>query len=230
MEAKSEYPALVANRENLYRFLARLYKVEVDQALLERMMGMSFPEDCGEEELASGYRMLGAYLRCPGQDPLTDLAVDYAKVFLGAGGAKNGFAAFPYESVYTSPERLIMQEARDQVVAAYRSEGLDKVEALDVPEDHVALELEFMACLCGETRAALARGDRGAVLVSLANQKDFLTRHLLNWVPAFCADIPKCADTDFYKAVAKLTSGYLRLEQAIIEEQIDDSAAHPDGV
>ena len=34
-------------------------------------------------------------------------------------------AAYPFESVYTSPKRLMMQEARDEVLAVYRSEGLD---------------------------------------------------------------------------------------------------------
>ncbi len=220
----SEHSELMSNRESFYRFLGRLYKVEVDQALLDRMKCLRFPVECGETELAEGYRMLENYLARPEPDALTDLAVDFAKVFLGAGIADETAVAYPYESVYTSPDRLIMQDARDQVVAAYRSKGLDKAEALDVPEDHIALELEFMACLCREAQDLVAADDGQPVSGGIKEQRDFLVQHLLNWVPAFCADVQKFAETDFYKAVAKITNGYLNMEQAIIEDWIADTA------
>jgi anaerobic sulfite reductase subunit A len=220
MDSIAEYSAIMTNREQLYRFLGRLYRVEVDQALLDQMADLSFPEGCGEDELVDGYRMLENYLRRPGFNPVTDLAVDYAKVFLGAGVAKDCDAAYPYESVYTSPERLVMQDARDHVLATYRQKGLEKDAALDFPEDHIALELEFMACLCRETQNALTARDWPAVSTGLKEQKDFLAKHLLNWVPAFCDDIVEFASTDFYKAVARITSGYLAMEQAILEDMI----------
>ncbi|WP_211289797.1 Chaperone protein TorD [Sporomusa silvacetica DSM 10669] len=222
MEKISEYSAIIANRENLYQFLGCLYKIEVDQTLLNQMEGMCFPDECGEDELAEGYRMLEKYLRRLGSDPLTDLAVDYARIFLGAGIAGEA-AAYPFESVYTSPKRLIMQEARDQVVAAYRAKGLDKAETLEFPEDHIALELEFMAYLCHETQQALVRKDWPAVSVCLKEQMDFLTQHLLNWVPVFCADVEKYAETEFYKAVAKVTKGYLRLDRTVLEAMLDET-------
>ncbi|SDE38575.1 TorD/DmsD family molecular chaperone [Sporomusa acidovorans] len=221
MEKLVEYSAIMENRENLYRFLGRLYKVEVDQALLDQLEGLCFPVECGEDELAAGYRLLAGYCQQLTGDPLTDLAVDYARVFLGAGIAGNE-AAYPYESVYTSPKRLIMQEARDQVMAAYRAKGLSKLETLDVPEDHIALELEFMAYLCQETQQALSRRDWPAVATCLKEQRDFFVQHLLNWVPAFCADIEKYGETKFYKAVAKITKGYLRLERTLMEELIEE--------
>ncbi len=220
MDPIAESSAIMENREQLYRFLGRLYRVEVDQALLDNMADLSFPDGSEGDELVEGYRMLENYLRRPGLDPLTDLAVDYAKIFLGAGIFKDCDAAYPYESVYTSPGRLIMQEARDQVLAAYRAKGLDKDAALNFPEDHIALELEFMAFLCRETQHALAARDWPEVSTGLKEQKDFLEQHLLNWVPAFCADVLKLANTDFYRAVAGMTNGFLAMEKAILEELI----------
>jgi anaerobic sulfite reductase subunit A len=60
------------------------------------MKEMSFPVGCEEGELTEGYRIFEDYFRNPGLDPLTDLAVDYARVFLGAGIAE-GDVAYPYE-------------------------------------------------------------------------------------------------------------------------------------
>lgn len=222
METISEYSALSANREKLYRFLGRIYQFEADQTLLDQMKGMCFPTECDEGEVGKGYRMLAKYLGHPGHDPLTDLAVDYARVFLGAGIAGDA-VAYPYESIYTSPKRLIMQDARDQVVAAYRAKGLNKAERLDFPEDHIALELEFMAHLCHETQHALDMQEGLLVSACLKEQMDFLAQHLLNWVPAFCADVEKFAGTEFYKAVAKVTNGYLHLERTILEELIAET-------
>jgi putative dimethyl sulfoxide reductase chaperone len=220
----SEYSALLSNRENLYRFFARLYRNEVDADLFEHLSTMGFPSECEDSELAEGYQMLAEYLRKPGEDPLTDLAVDYAKVFLGVGIYESE-AAYPYESVYTSKEHLIMQESRDQVLAIYRTQGLDRAESLEIPEDHIALELEFMAHLCKIAIDAIAAEKWAEVATSLKEQKNFLTQHLGNWTPEFCQDILKYATTDFYKAVSKITNGFLHMDQAIITNLLGDIPA-----
>lgn len=213
----AEYAVLMCNRENLYRLLGRLYRSEVDEELLARMAELRFPTACGDPELDAGYHILTEYLRDTGPDPLTDLAVDYAAVFLGAGIAE-GTVAYPYESVYTSPERLVMQDAWEQVTACYRTKGLDKAGTTNIPEDHIALELEFMAHLCADAARLIAARDMVAFSAVLQEQRDFLTHHLLNWAPAFCADVLLCARTGFYQAVAHMTGGYLRLERALITE------------
>jgi anaerobic sulfite reductase subunit A len=98
-------------------------------------------------------------------------------------------------------------------------------ESFDVPEDHIAFEFEFMAYLCEETKAALAAKDDAKFSALLTDQMNFLTDHLLNWIPQFCADIGNFAETGFYKGVGKITSGYLHLEQLILAEMIADTAA-----
>jgi TorA maturation chaperone TorD len=200
----------------MYSFLARIYRLEVDQDLLDKMVGMDLSTQIAVPEIGEGYRMLQQFLLYGiGETTLTDLAVDYARVFLGAGlGARQ--AAYPYESYYTSPLRLIMQDARDEVLGAYREEGLDRARDLKEPEDHVAFELEFMAYLSHKAATALKDGDTAAATASLRKQQVFLEQHLVRWVPTFCSDIERVARTSFYKAVAKITVGYLTLEQGLL--------------
>lgn len=228
MEILSEYYELMVNRENMYRFLGRLYKVEVDITLLHQLKNMVFPTETEEKEMDEGYQLLKDYLQNLGMDPITDLAVDYARVFLGAG-VYEGIVANPYESVYTSPEHLIMQDARDEVLAAYWAKGLDKRDSLNVPEDHISLEFEYMAFMCQETYNALKDTDWRRISGSLMEQAEFLEQHLLNWIPNFCGDIIKCSATDFYIGVAKITNGFLRMEKNLLEELISETiveAAH----
>ena len=213
---------LLNNRENLYRLLARIYFEEADEAFLNRLRGMGFPSRCGDAEMEEGFRLMEEYLKnvkSASGDAVTDLAVDYARVFLGAGIAVLD-AAYPYESVYTSGKRIIMQKARDEVVGLYLEKGLKKSESLDFPEDHVALELEFMAFLCAEAKRHVEAGDYPAAAACCGEQKVFLGRHLLNWVPGFCADVLKYSATEFYRAAAKITAGFLRMDNVMLESLI----------
>lgn len=179
-----------------YRLLARIFRAEADAALLDELKAMSFPKADGA--LGEGYARLGAYLEHCGENAVEELAVDFATVFLAAGSA-DGSAAIPCESVYTSPKRLYMQQAWEDVRRVYAAHGLGRDDAqTGLHEDHLSLELEFMAWLI----------ENG----SIQEQKDFLNSHLLNWVPAFAAGIEKYARADFYKAAGQIIAAFLALE------------------
>jgi len=195
-------------RADFYRLLSRLYRVEADQKLLDALKSLSFPAADGV--LGEGYKMLKDYLDHCGENALEELAVDYATVFLAAGSA-DGAAAIPCESVYTSPKKIFMQDAWEDVCRIYGERSLGKNTAFkDLMEDHVALELEFMAALV-ESRDPAA-------------EKAFLEGHLLNWMSGFTADIDKYARCDFYKAVGRITLGFLQGEQQLLTSLVSGEA------
>ncbi|MDL2060177.1 molecular chaperone TorD family protein [Mesosutterella sp. AGMB02718] len=114
-----------------------------------------------------------------------------------------------------------MQEAWEKVCRIYSEKGFAKKDK-DLPEDHLGLELEFMANLIAEERAARGKGDAAAAEKTSGEQKKSLAEHLSPWVPAFCADVRKCPGTDFYKAASLITEGFLQLEGELLgsgEEQ-----------
>ena len=145
----SNHAEIMESRGHYYDFLARLFEKEMTGALLQQVSKLDYSVACGQEEMQSGYALLGQYFAggvTAGMED--DLAADYAKTFLAAGEAK-GNAAFPYESVYTSEERLLMQDAWTQVKGIYASHGLAlKGDNVDLKEDHIAIELKYMAYLC----------------------------------------------------------------------------------
>lgn len=192
-------------RKNMYHFLGHLYLFEVEAEQLAALKQMTFPQECCNEDMQEGYQEITEYLstREANQDTLDELAVDYARIFLSAGVAQ-GKAAFPYESVYTSKQHLIMQEAGSSAAAIYAEKGLKpRTDMYRVPEDHLGLLLEFMGRLCED---------------DTSTQEDFLKNHLGNWVPAFVQDVCKYASTDFYKGIAKITKGFLALEKEYLAE------------
>lgn len=217
MVTAAEYTAIVKNRENFYRFLQRFYYKEVTVEVLNELRGMTFPQDCGQEELQAGYDLMEKFITVAGDGMIDELAADYAKVFLAAGEYE-GKGAFPYESVYTSKKRLVMQEAWEQVKSVYSAHHLALVDApSDLMEDHIAIELQYMAELCART---IENAEGGL----LQDQQDFLESHLLNWVPSMCGDMEKYARTDFYKAVAKMTVGFLKMDAEMLHEILNSDS------
>ena len=206
-----ELQILMRNRASTYALLARLYRQEVDGMLLEHLRAMDISSQ-GTAEIIAGLDELKAYAAGPDSDP-TQLAIEYARIFLGAGGEDS---AYPYESVYTSPERLLMRDARDDVLLQYQEEGLDRATQCHEPEDHIALELEFMAYLCQQGALAFENHDDAGGTRYLEKQEHFLERHLLNWVPMFCQDVIRLGRSKFYEAAAKMTAEFLDMERQVI--------------
>lgn len=215
-------------RAEIYGIVSRIYRVEVNEEFLAELKETSFPAKTGNEKMDRGYRLISKYLSRPTEGMLLELAVDYARTYIGTG--TDGYSAsYPYESVYTSEQRLVMQEARDEVLAVYRASGLNKSEQWKDEEDHVALELQFEQILCERAARALREGDEEAAYQLFRTQRGFLKHHLLNWVPMMTADTRKFAKTDFYQGLSYLTEGFLAVDEEFLDELLSTDE-EPDDV
>lgn len=212
---ESAFEAL-AERAAAYGLLARLFNREVDEELLEALRKLPFPTDTGSPDLDVGNRLMGSYLCASNGSTRTELAVDFARLFL-VRQRSTRTAPYPNESVHTSEEHLAMDRARDEVRALYRNEGLKAADAARLGEDHLALELEFMQMLAGRTAA---RTDAEGQRALFEKQAAFLDEHLLNWVPAFAEIMEDAAQTDFYRGLAKVLTAHLRDDRAFVGEAI----------
>jgi TorA-specific chaperone len=160
-----------------------------------------------------------SYLKYAWEDSVVELAIDYVNTFIGHG--VNGYsAAYPFESVYTSERRLLMQEARSEVLAELRSEGLKRGE-WNEGEDHIALELEFMQRLSLKCADALEAGEDDESVAIVQKMYNFLENHLINWLPMLEADMQNYSCTDFYKGLGELSLGYVEYDETILRELLD---------
>ena len=183
---------------------------------------MSFPYGSGNAKLDEGYMRMAKFMSNTWPNTLTDLAIDYVRSFIGHGNDSYS-CAYPYESVYTSRERLMMMGARDMVLAIYRSQNLDKRESWKEGEDHVAVELEFMATMAKRSADAFRAGDAEEAEAALTVQRNFLTDHLLAWVPMMTADLARFAKTDFYLGLAYVTEGFLSIDDEFFAELFEEN-------
>ena len=224
MQKTPELARLLEGRGNLYRFLSRFYLTEVDEAFWTALRGMTFPDTADEPRMAEGWQRLAKVVASDlGPDPIETLAVDYARIFLSAGVSEG--AAYPIESVYTSPEHLVMQDAWEAVCKAYREAGFEKDPKVDAHEDQLGLEFAFLAHLNDRMIDAVKIGDDAAYRRELAASKRFLTEHPMRWVADFARDVRKCPATDFYPAVSLVTEGFIAMDAALLEDLEKDAKA-----
>lgn len=204
-------------RGEVYALLARLFRKEVDGELLEALQKSDVFET-DDEAFAHGLGMMRSYLASSDASTL-DLARDYAHTFCGAGSTKKS-SAYPFESVYTSREGLLMQEARDEALAWYHRFGLTKNEEWNDCEDHVALELEFVAFLAAKQAEAIEHSDTSQQDELRCAQRDFVRDHLANWMPRFAGDVDHKARTDFYRGLVRFANSYIKRDLAALDDEV----------
>ena len=220
--AKTDLIALSKARASMYRFLGGLYIMEVDKNQLIRLKKMDFPQIDGDSnsdlDLKDGYSLMRKYLDNIEASDLEDLAADYAKVFLAAGNA-TGRAAFPYEAVYVNKKHQVGGSTQMQMHALYLERGLEPdPNVYRTMDDNIGLMLEYMANICDEITTAVEVGDKEQVTALVDEQKQFMKKHITNWIYSFTNDVIKFSERDFYKAVAKITNGFIKKETELLQE------------
>ena len=219
---KAEKIALAEAGGAMYRFLGGLYLMEVDGEQLAALKRMTFPEVEGDgdadRDLREGYELLAREAARITEADLDDLAADYAKVFLAAGDAA-GLAAFPYESVYVDKKHRVGGSTAMRMGALYKARGREAdPNVYRTTDDHIGLILEYQGLLCEELAEAWEADDAARAEALLNEQRDLLKTHLTNWAYSFAADVIRYAERDFYKGIARITSGFLKKEAELLEE------------
>ncbi|MDE8701725.1 molecular chaperone TorD family protein [Adlercreutzia equolifaciens] len=213
--------SVMQGRLATYGMLARLYREEMDAASLKAMMAMRCPINTGNADVDAGYRLFHKYLSGAWERTLEDLERDYLRTFIGANTTGHS-AAYPNESVHTSPERLLMQDARDEILALYRAAGLRSLDSWKMGEDHIAVELEYMQIKTLRAMEALKKDDVETASAEMLCQYHFIVDHLQGWIPFLAQDMLKFAETDFYRALAYLTRGFIEVDKDFLENVLSE--------
>lgn len=142
-----------------------------------------------------------------------DLQADYVRLFIGISQV----LAPPWESVYFSRERLVFQQQTLEVRGWYRRFGLEVEKLNREPDDHIGLQLSFLAHLASQALAALEADQIEPFDTLLKAQHDFLNEHLLKWEGDWYALVLEHAQTDFYRGVARLVHGALAHTASLLD-------------
>ena len=140
--------------------------------------------------VAEGRELMEAWLNSAPAEELTDNArSDFMRLFIGPGKV----LAPPWGSVYMSVDKLIFTEETLNVRRYYERNGRIVKEKHHEPDDHIGLELEFIADLLENNQTDTVR--------------DFVGKYVIPWVSKWNDDIQKHARTDYYRGLANMAVG-----------------------
>ena len=143
-----------------------------------------------------------------------DLAVEYAKLFMGPYEIK----AAPYGSVYLDQGRRVMGNSTMEVIKIYQEEGLSMDQEFKELPDHIAVELEFMNYIIYKEIDAYAKSKIEDVRKGLQNQEIFMRKFLWTWVPDFTKAIIENSNNHFYTNLAKCTEAFIKADMDYISK------------
>jgi len=213
-------------RGTLYRFLSRGFSLEVNgdylewvlllQPIIEKLAIQLDNNDFkkGSDRLRDFAKQTRLNYEKDKTGFLQILAAEYASLFLNVGLKP----VHPVESVFLGKGHLLYEEPYFDIMRIYQLYGFKKTESFREPEDHIAVELEFMSHLCNLTVRSLEeeKNDYGAGY--LENQVEFLRLHLKQWVPDFVEKIKWASSNDFYLALADILLGLVSTDGQVAGE------------
>ena len=205
---KEERSALAMQRSNIYGLLAAVFRQEVTSEFLRQIKDPRFLGVFSD----LGLDLPGDFFQKPEEELLEDLAVEYARLFLGPGGHIS-----PHESVHH--QRADAQEAQlwgavtVEVKKFIESAGLQYTPEYSGLPDHISVEFEFMGQVILHEARALQEGDEDGALYCMKIEKQFMDEHLICWIPTFCDKVVREAETPFYREMAALTKNFIEFEE-----------------
>jgi len=226
--SEEELDSFLASRLFAYHLLKGCFIEKPSQGFIQLLISEKlmeiFPERDEDIQIKEGTDLVIDYLKEPNvlsREKLKCLAEEYTYLFIGPGR----IPAPPWESVYLSEKRLIFQEQTEEVRKEYQKYGLFFEKFRQEPADHIGLELDFMHHLNQVVMESLEKDDSehfNQAQKALVTQKDFLSNHLLKWVPQFSQEILKSAETNFYRGFAKILDGFLKADYAHLSEWLGE--------
>jgi TorA maturation chaperone TorD len=175
-------------RADAYALAARLFGLEIDAELLERLRRVAIPT---APELGDA----------PAEEVVHELAVEYCRLFVGPQPE-----CPPYASIHRS-EALLGGKARARLEPLLQRSGLAFGEGAPIASvDHLSVQLGLLA----EIYERLA-SSADAELLGLA--RELLERHVLPWAPAYLAQLELCARLEPYRFAAQMTAALLAAER-----------------
>lgn len=188
------------NKLSLYTFLQRFYAGHLNSLNKEQWSELvaCITEDRAaliHENIDKGIEILS---NVTNQD-IQNLQYDFNYLFVGPMKLE----ASPYESSYRNENGAVMQYYTLAVRHFYSKAGLTLVNKNRDPEDHLALELEFVCYLLGND----AEDNNYMQLY-----KDFIKTHLSQWIDQHCNRIREKTTNHLILGISYLLQGLIDME------------------
>ncbi|MBM4765342.1 molecular chaperone TorD family protein [Bacillus sp. B15-48] len=204
-------------REEIYSFFAnQLLKPvqEENKKLVTEEFWRNFPLEVANEQIKSGLEQL---IKCTSNldeqnllKAVEEVNVEYTELFIGPGAPK----APPWESFYNTRKKLFFGTTAFVMKDLLNKQGLESKNSGRQPEDHLGLELLYLAVLTEK----LHDQDIESQVNNIKDQLSFMDEHLLSWIPNLYDDAKESASVGFYSGLLQLIWGTLLWDKELLAE------------
>ena len=207
-------------RSQTYWWLSELFLDAPDQARVTRILDGARVAAGPQSDLPLKDR-LDEFVVALAQSDVNTLAVEHARLFAGLGASYGAIP--PYESLHVGNGPR--EDRVTNVTAAYRDAGFERIDVPAVPQDHLAVELRFMALLAANESAAWDSSTRDQARAWLEREQAFLDGHLLFWGPTYCERMATETREPFFGALARMTGAVLTLDRQNVDAALRATAS-----
>lgn len=179
--------------------LAQLHDVELNVDTIAALREIGFPDNLAllpqnEPAQLAWAAMRAALAEIPDPPQVADLdvlAVDFAAIYL-----TGAYGAAPSESFWLDPDHIVCQAPMFEMREIYRAAGLKAGNWRLRPDDHLVLQLQYIAHML---RRRVTSADFSKQLAQT------MDAHLMRWLPDFVAGVDARAVVPFYAALGYVT-------------------------
>ncbi len=203
---QDNYSAVNARaRSGIYAILSTVFHHQPTTELIDQFRKQIFRAAL----LEAGVSLTDDFFGGSGEQYLTELQVEYARLFIGPGKHIS-----PHESVHRQDEESrLYGRSTVNVMQFLEATGFEFKTDYEGLPDHISVELEFMQTLTEWEAQALEEGNTELATKCLNIERYFLQKHLAYWIPDFCKKVTEEAELPFYREIAKLTSDFILMEE-----------------
>lgn len=126
------------------------------------------------------------------------LSLEFARLFIGPVHPP----AVPFASFYLSETHSLMTEETMAVRKKYLDAGLALKNLYQMPDDHIAIELDFLYYLTQRLLELSGNGEDAETKEYFKLRNEFLMDHFVLWVPTFANRILESTSEDYFKGAA----------------------------
>lgn len=222
-ETRETFEVILANRVLLYKLFHKTFGREIDADFLALLGDPAIAQAFLLLSMSEGDTMdkAAAFVcsqseKSADADYVSTLYNEYMRMFIGP----QKLLAPPWESVYRSHQGLLFQESTLTIREIYRRSGFQPEGYPRVPDDSLALELDFMGRMAERAQAALLENRTDDLREALTVSESFLRVHLLYLVPKMLERMSESALRLFYPPMTKILHAFLELDLELVQDML----------
>ncbi len=206
-------------RERSYRLLSQSF-LYPDEDIVQTARALA--AELGEERaiqdemaIAAEFRHICSTWRDIDEATLHLIQTRYVSLFAAAA---DRVPCPPYESTYMAARGMSEAVVLASVERDYATAGLYGTSTKKQSPDHISMETEFLAILCGREAQAWEVEKTRQGIGLLEKESKFIEAHLGSWLRAFTHDVQRADAGGVYADVAAAALAFVTHDRDLVEE------------